>query len=160
MKDLDDDSVAFSAYLRSEINKMGFGSQAKLSIKSGVSKTMISDILSQRTKGRPLTRKKITLALGHSYEDAIELGRKIMETRKANEVVLEGKSFTLGSVEVPSIIYLLAENRELRMKLEEKERQLMDLVSKKQDSPLSRASVDSGPDEAIPLQKPAMSQSA
>ncbi|MDR2405549.1 MAG: helix-turn-helix domain-containing protein, partial [Deltaproteobacteria bacterium] len=133
MKKNDEEALAFTAYLRSEIVKLGFGSQAKLAVKSGVSKTMISDILSNRTKGRPLTRKKITMALGHSYEDAVALGRKILSTKMANEAVIEGKSFNLGQVEIPSVIYLLAENRDLRMKLEEKERLLNEALNPHQE---------------------------
>ncbi|MDR2338838.1 MAG: AAA family ATPase [Deltaproteobacteria bacterium] len=131
MKNPDEDAKAFAAFLKAEINKLGFGTQAKLSTKSGVSKTMISDILCERTKGRPMTRRKLSDALGIDYETALEQGRNLLESKKVVEAMREGQAFNLNGIDVPPIVYMLAENRELRLRIQEMEQLLGEEARKK-----------------------------
>ncbi|MDR1576724.1 MAG: helix-turn-helix transcriptional regulator [Deltaproteobacteria bacterium] len=119
MKNRDDDRAFVTAF-KAEVKKRGFGAQTELAEKSGVSKSLINDIINDRTFGKVKTHQSLAAALGYQdFDIFLEMGRKLAKEeqfRQARLASVSGESQWSG--EVPSLLEILIENRSLRLELE------------------------------------------
>ncbi|MDR0354984.1 MAG: helix-turn-helix transcriptional regulator [Deltaproteobacteria bacterium] len=135
-ENLDSASIAFRHAIKFEINKRGFGGQAELSSRSGVSKSLINDIVNGRATGSLRTRKILSNSLGYlDYDQMVEVGNTLMDWEKQGKKGLpplrprsapkisepfpaEKEPFE-PTGKAPSTFSLLVENRNLRMELDQ-----------------------------------------
>jgi transcriptional regulator with XRE-family HTH domain len=114
---------AFRAGLIFEIDRLGFGGQAELSRRSGISRSMVNDILSGRTFGKLKTREALAKALNHpDYASLLEYGKKVAEELDASS---RPEANLVGSyLNPPNLDLLLLENRALRIENDKLKSQL------------------------------------
>jgi transcriptional regulator with XRE-family HTH domain len=124
MKNRDDDR-AFVRAVKAEIAKRGFGSQTELAEKSGVSKSLINDIINGRTFGKIKTQLALTTALGYkSLEEIWEMGRRLAREERQSQTRAGSEGEFSGHGEIPSLLEILVENRALRIELGRLRREL------------------------------------
>jgi transcriptional regulator with XRE-family HTH domain len=105
---------AFRAGLLYELERLGFGGQSQLSKRSGVSRSMVNDILSGRTFGKLKTRESLARALNYpDYFSLMEFGRKVASELESSP---NPEDNLVGTYLVPPTLEtLLVENRSLRI---------------------------------------------
>jgi transcriptional regulator with XRE-family HTH domain len=127
------ETMAFQAAFRQKIQMLGYGSQCELSAKSGVSKSMINDILRGRSFGKLVTRSKLIKALDFpDYESFLNYGKQLILQEKISTTLTESGTLPMASaipVEVPTLEVLLAENRALRIEVDKLRQDLSDFRS-------------------------------
>ena len=111
----------FVRALKKELGRLGHGGQAQVARASGVSKTLLSDIINGRTFGAEEKRRAIAAALGYEdYEAFLDIGRKLMKVPTVRQPLKrERKAASSGE-----LIELLRENRELRIDLDQARKQI------------------------------------
>lgn len=72
------EELFFRAALEELLDKRGHGGQKRLAVESGISSTYINDILRGRRPGARKTLSAIAQALGMSYEQMCERGRRML----------------------------------------------------------------------------------
>ncbi|MDR1609148.1 MAG: helix-turn-helix transcriptional regulator [Deltaproteobacteria bacterium] len=123
MKNRDDDR-AFVLAFKAEIKKRGFGAQTDLAEKSGVSKSLINDIINGRTFGKVKTHKALALALGFmDFEGFLAIGRKLEQDERTLARQATSNE-ALANPEAPTLLEILIENRFLRLELEKTRQEL------------------------------------
>jgi len=121
-----DDRIFFVAALKAELKKHGYGAQAELSKKSGVSKSLINDIVNGRTYGAERKRRALATALGYpDYEDFLNLGRKTMGKPLVKRTF---EPSPVPAENMPELLLeLLLENRSLRIERDAKNQEIAEL---------------------------------
>jgi transcriptional regulator with XRE-family HTH domain len=121
-----DNRQAFRAAVKAELDKKGFGAQVELARLSGVSKSMVNDIVNGRTFGGMKTRLRLATCLGYeTYEKFVDYGKTILEGQRESLEKEIGLQESLKRTKaLPSVIELLVENRTLRIELEQTRKQL------------------------------------
>ena len=112
----------FMAALKAELEKRGHGFQSELAQKAGVSKSTVNDILKGRSSGSDHNRRAMATALGYlDYEEFLDIGRRLSGVKP-----LRGKSNKAGksTAETPALVDLLLENRALRLRIDEQNKEI------------------------------------
>ncbi|MDR2141474.1 MAG: helix-turn-helix transcriptional regulator [Deltaproteobacteria bacterium] len=114
---------AFALAFKSEIQKLGFGGQTKVAKKSGVSKSMINDILNGRTFGSLETQQALVKALG--YEDFKIFLELVPQPPEESQLTpLSSSEVDHRSNDKDTLLEVLLENRALRQELERARQEL------------------------------------
>lgn len=114
----------FVKALKKELARLGRGGQAQIARYSGISKSLLSDIISGRTFGAEEKRRSIAAALGYEdYEAFLDVGRRLMKAAPVRQSPLKNPKESRPD----ELMELLRENRQLRIDLDQARRQIEQL---------------------------------